>query len=165
MVFFAARLINSFAMKYGVHLWRRWQLSRVPASPCRLKFFGSLALAVEAGSVPRTKSGGFIEKEELGPATARHHIAPYIPELANAYDPCTRRPPLFQESFPSGVMDNAAVSHHRAALCYGNDVAEGRDTILQGHLAASGHGVLVLFGIIVNTHQGRHARSCCSELS
>ena len=77
--------------------------------------------------------GRFIEKEQFGPAAAAHHLAPPAPEFADADEPGRARPALVQQRFGGGIMDDAAIAGEQAAVRVGDDVAGGRDAVLQRH--------------------------------
>ena len=75
--------------------------------------------------------GGFIQEEEFGVEARRHHLALAAFELQAAIDPAlqAKRP----HDFAVGVVDQAAVAEQRATGIGGDDLAKGRNSILQRH--------------------------------
>ena len=102
--------------------------------PRRAKAVGIVAAAEEAGAMAGRERGRFVEKEQFGPAPPAHHLAPPAPEFADAGDPRRARPALFQQGLCRGIMDDAAIAGEQAAMRGGDDVAGGRDAVLQGHV-------------------------------
>src|SRR5438094_5313949 len=75
------------------------------------------------------QSGGFIEKEELGIASRRHHGAMPPTKLQPTRDPATDLP--VADNLTPRVMQNAAVAHQRSPSRYGDDLAKRRNPVSQ----------------------------------
>ena len=101
--------------------------------PCGAKAVGIVAAAIETGAMPCCECGGFIKEEQLGPASAAHHLAPPSPEFADTGQPCRARPAFSEQGFGGGIVDDAAVAGEHAAMRCGDDVTGGSDAILQRH--------------------------------
>jgi hypothetical protein len=128
--------LQPLAMQHGVDLARANVGHAVALFPAATKAVGIIAAAEEARAMAGGERGGLVEKEQLGPAPAAHHLAPPSPEFADAGDPRRARPALLQQRFRRGVVDDAAVAGEHAAMRGGDDVAGGRDAVLQGQGAA-----------------------------
>ena len=94
----------------------REYLDAIALLPAAAKTVGVVAAAEEARAMAGRERGRFVEKEQLGPAPAAHHLAPPAPEFADAGDPGRARPALFQQSLGRGIMDDAAVAGEEAAM-------------------------------------------------
>ena len=79
---------------------------------------GIVAAAEEARAVPGRERGRLVEKEQLGPAARRHHLAPPAPEFADAGDPRRARPALFQQRLGAGswMMPRLPVNRPRCGV-------------------------------------------------
>src|SRR5262249_57689911 len=84
--------------------------------PRGAKALGIIAPAVEARAVPGREGSRLVEKEQLGPASPAHHLAPAAAELAEAGDPGRTRPASFQQRLGRGVMDDAAVAREQPPM-------------------------------------------------
>src|SRR4051812_40151519 len=89
-----------------------------------------LAPAQCAGTVARGERSCVVEEEEAGVLPGlRHRRAIPVPELEAARDPAPGRPaPL---DLPRGVVQAAAVAVDEAALRHGDELAEGRYTVVE----------------------------------
>src|SRR2546423_274368 len=85
--------------------------------------------------IPRRERGRLIEKKQLGPAPAAHHLAPPAPEVAQAGKPCPARPAP-RQCFRRGIVDDAAIAGEHSAMRRGDDVAGWGDPILQRHFSS-----------------------------
>ena len=70
--------------------------------PRRAKPVGVVAAAEEARAMAGRERGGLVEKEQLGPAAAAHHLAPPAPEFADAGEPRRARPAPRQQVLVAG---------------------------------------------------------------
>src|SRR5580693_3081625 len=125
------------AMQHRIDLVGALTADAIARFPRRAKTVGVLAAAVEAGTVSGRECGGFIEKEQLGPASAAHHLAPAPAEFADAGQPGGGRPALVQQGLGRGVVDDAAVAGEQPAMRRRDDFSGWRDAVLQRHLAFS----------------------------
>src|SRR6185503_11191738 len=112
----------------GAHLFESMR-----ARPGGGELARGFAPAVVAGPMPGGERGGLVEEEQLGPAAPAHDLAPHAAELADADDPGLVSPAAREKGAGRGIVDDAAVSHERAALFDGDDFTEGRDAVLQRH--------------------------------
>ena len=124
----------TLAVKHRIHLARTNAFNAIALFPRRPKTVGVVTAAKEAGAMAGREGGGFVEKEQFGPAPSAHHLAPPAPKLADAGDPGRARPALFQQGFCRGIVDDAAVAGEHAAMRRRDDVARGRDAVLQRHV-------------------------------
>src|SRR5205814_2234961 len=119
-------------MKHGVNVARANIREAIALFPGGAKPVGVLAAAEKARAVPRRERGRLIEKKQLGPAPAVHHLAPPAPEVAQAGKPCPARPAP-RQCFRRGIMDDAAIAGEHSAMPRRDDVAGWGDPILQRH--------------------------------
>src|SRR6185503_9035788 len=91
--------LQPLAMQHGVHLPRTNVRNAIALLPRGAKAVGVVAAAEETRAVAGCERGGLVEKEQFAPAAAAHHLAPRVPELADAGDPRRARPALFQQGF------------------------------------------------------------------
>src|SRR5438105_3876991 len=119
-------------LKHGVNVTRANIREAVALFPRGAKPVGVLAAAEKARPMPRRERGRLIEKKQLGPAAAAHHLAPPAPEVAQAGKPCPARPAP-RQCFRRGIVDNAAIAGEHSAMRRGDDVAGWGDPILQRH--------------------------------
>ncbi len=120
-------------VQYRVDLARQLIIHTVAFLPRRAKAVRVLAPAVEARTVPGRECGRLIEKEQLGPAAAAHHLAPAPAEFADASEPGRGRPAFSEQRPGRGVVDDAAIAGEQPAVRGGDDLARRRDTVLQRH--------------------------------
>ena len=125
--------LQPLAMQHGVDLARANVRNAIALLPRRAKPVGVVAAAEEARAMAGRERGRLVEKEQLGPAPPAHHLAPPAPEFADAGDPRRARPALLQQGLGRGIVDDAAIAGEQAAMRGGDDVAGGRDAVLQGH--------------------------------
>ena len=69
-------------VQHRVDLARENVADAIALFPRGAKPVGIVAAAEEARPMPRRERGRLIEKEQLGPAAAAHHLAPPSPEFA-----------------------------------------------------------------------------------
>src|SRR5260370_10230713 len=119
------------AVKRGVDVARENTADAIALLPCRAKPERVAAAAEEARAMPRRQRRRLVEKEQFGPAATAHHLAPPSPEFADANKPCLAGPAPPQQGPGRGVMNDAAIAGEQAAMGSGNDVAGGRDAVLQ----------------------------------
>ena len=79
--------LQPLTMQYGVDLARQNAFHAIALLPRRPKPVGVVTAAEEAWPVAGRERGGLVEKEQLGPAPAAHHLASPTPEFADAGDP------------------------------------------------------------------------------
>ena len=101
--------------------------------PCRAKPVRIVTAAEEARAMASRKRGGLVEKEQLGPAPRAHHLTPPAPEFADASEPGAARPAPLQQGPGCGIVNDAAIAGEHPAMRRRDDVAGGRDAVLQGH--------------------------------
>ena len=89
--------------------------------------------AFETGPVPGRQRRRLIEEEELSVGIGSHQSPPPAAELAKAGEPGPGRPATPRQRSRRPVMQAAAVAHECPALWVGDDLAEGRHTVLQRH--------------------------------
>ncbi len=125
-------IVDSIAMKYLVDELRgrslRGQAVRVSRRPGGVKFVVSPSQTLGTRPVAGSQRGRFIEEEQLGITSGRHHLAMPSLELENAVDPALE-PPL-PPDLPVLVVQEPPVAHQRAALRRGDDGSKGRDPVL-----------------------------------
>jgi hypothetical protein len=88
--------------------------------------------------VPGGEGHGLVEEEKLGITVRGHDYPVTAPKFENTRDPA----PAFVGSdyIPVSVVQRAAaVAHDRAASGSPNEVAEGIETVLEGHPRPSCH--------------------------
>ncbi len=90
------------------------------------------ALAFGTGAVPRGEGGGFIEKKEFGVLAGGHHRAVPSFEGQQADDPPL--PDKGAANLPVGVVQTAPVAHEGPPLRRGDQMSEGGDAVLTGHV-------------------------------
>ena len=110
---------------------RRVEAAEGP-SPRHLECPKILAPALAAWAVAGGESGRLVEKEQLGVLTGRHDRAAQILERKPATDPVRMSPARCAEP-PSRVVQDTAVAHQGAACRIRDNLARGRDPILQRH--------------------------------
>ena len=115
--------VEPLAMQHRVDVGRAKIGGAIALLPRRAKPVGVVAAAEEARAMTGRERGGFIEKEQLGPAPAAHHLAPPSPEFADAGQPRRARPALFQQGLGGGIVDDAAVAGEQAAMRIGDDLS------------------------------------------
>src|SRR5262249_48070510 len=98
---------------------------------------GLAAAALEARAMAGGKRRGFIQEEQLGVAVGLHHLALAALELEHAGDPLPAGPAPGPGCRVGQMNHPAAIAHHEAAVRGGNDIALGRDTVLERHEADS----------------------------
>src|SRR5438445_6216463 len=125
-------------MQHRVDISRQHTADAVALLPRRTKPFGVIAAAEETWAMPGGKGGRFIQKEKFGPATPAHHFAPPALEFADTDQPGRIRPALFQERLGRGIVDDAAIAGEQPAMRIGDNVARGKDAVLQGHYFGGG---------------------------
>src|SRR2546430_5601951 len=135
-------------MQHRINLACANVLHAIAPLPGRPKAVSIVAAAKEAGPVAGRERGGLVEKEQLGPAPPAHYLAPPAPEFADAGDPGRARPALFQQGLGRGAVDDAAIAGEHAAMRGGDDVACGRDAILQRHIGLKRIGLSYFAGDI-----------------
>jgi len=96
---------------------------------------GGGAAAFEAGAMSGGKRGRLVEEEQLGVAVGLHELPPPVLELQHAGDPLPGRPAARPERLIRQMEAAAAVAHHEAAVRCGDDLACGRDAVLERHRA------------------------------
>ena len=124
---------QALAMQHRIHLGREDIACPIALLPRSTKAVGILAPAIEAGPMSRRKRRGFIEKEQLGPASPFHHLAPAAAEFQNAGDPGIGRPAPPQQRTGCGIVDDAAIADKHSARGDRDDFACRQHAILQGH--------------------------------
>src|SRR6478672_8794743 len=102
-------------MQCGVDVARQHAPEAVALFPRRAKPDGVVAAAEEARAMSRRERGRLVEKEQLGPAAAAHHLAPASLEFADAGKPCLARPAPRQR-LCCGIVDDAAVAGEHPAM-------------------------------------------------
>src|SRR5580693_9518436 len=78
-----------------------------------------------------------VQEEEFGPAPARHDVTTPILVVAATDQPRLARPALSQKRLGRRIVDDAAVAREYPSLRDCHDIAEGGDSILQGHRLTS----------------------------
>src|SRR6266852_6383070 len=126
-------MIEPIAMQHGIHVARAHAARAVALPPRGTKPRRILAPAVEAWTMPGCERGRFIEKEQFGPASLPHHLAPAAAEFADAGDPGGTRPALPEQGLGRRIVDDAAVAGEHPAIWRCDDVAGGRDAVLKRH--------------------------------
>src|ERR1700759_3549372 len=120
-------------MQHRVNVAREHRSDPIALLPSRAKPVGVVATAEEAWPVPGGERGGLVEKEQLGPAAAAHHLAPPSPEFADTGQPGRARPAARQQGLGGGVVNDAAVAGEHPAMWIGDDLSLWRDAVLQRH--------------------------------
>src|SRR6266436_2246312 len=120
-------------VQHRVNVAREDRPGAVTLLPRRAKAIGVVAAAKETWPMPGGEGCRLVEKEQLGPASAAHHLAPPSPEFADAGEPGRAGPAFLQQGFGCGIMDDAAIAGEQAAMRGGDDVACRRDPVLQRH--------------------------------
>src|SRR5713226_278026 len=95
--------IEPLAVKHGVHVISENIFDAIAHLPRSTKPVGVVAAAEEARAMPRGERGGLVEKEQLGPAAAGHHLAPPSLEFTEASEPSLTGPAPCQQSPGCGV--------------------------------------------------------------
>src|ERR1700747_596412 len=108
--------IETLPMQHSIDLRRQQILLAIALFPSAAKTVCIVAAAVEAGTVAGGEGRGLIEKEQLGPAAAGHHVAAAAAEFQHTGEPGRRRPALLQQRPGCGIVDDAAVTDKQAAL-------------------------------------------------
>ena len=111
----------------------RMSVTPLPSSHAARKRLASSRRQKKQGRWPAANAVASSRKNSSVQLRRAHHLAPPAPELADAGDPGRARPALFQQRLGRGIMDDAAVAGEQAAMRSGDDVAGGRDAVLQGH--------------------------------
>src|SRR3984957_5918792 len=78
-----------------------------------------------------------VKEEEFGPAPAGQDVPPPALVVAATDQPRLARPALSQQGLGRRVVDDAAVAREYPSLRDRHDIAEGGDSILQGHRLTS----------------------------
>src|SRR6516165_8946104 len=99
--------LQALPMQRRVDVARVEVFHTVARFPGAAKADGIGAAAKKARSVAHRERGCLIQKEQLGPASPRHHLAPPSPEFANACEPCWCGPALLQKRLGCGIMNDA----------------------------------------------------------
>ena len=107
--------------------------NRQPFGPCLQKRSEVGAPAIGAGPVAGRQGGRLIEKEQLRVMRLAHDRMSMVLVRQNAADPSLMLPTLRKQPFGTWIVNDSAVSHHRAAVRYGDDLCERRHSVLQGH--------------------------------
>jgi DNA-binding transcriptional LysR family regulator len=82
---------------------------------------------------------GLVQKEQLGPIAARHDSTADVAPSENAYQPRPNGPATFQQRPGLRIVDDAPISDEEPSLGRGDDVAHGRDSILERHALRPPH--------------------------
>jgi len=129
-------------VQYRIHLRRQRHLPSSRVFPGGTKCFGIPAATEEARAVTGGERHRFVEKEQLGPATAAHHlpVPPLVFEETNK--PRLGGPAPSEQRFGRRVVDDPAVANEKASLRDRDNIAKWGHTVLQGALAAA-HRLLV----------------------
>src|SRR5262249_51399103 len=128
--------IEPLAMQDGVDIARQHAADAVALLPATAKPLGVITAAEETWTMPGGKGGRFIQKEKLGPASPAHHLAPPPLELADADQPGRAGPTPPEKGLGGGIMDDAAIAGEQPPMRVGDDVASGKDAVLQGHASS-----------------------------
>src|SRR6267142_1021589 len=105
-------------MKHRVDVARQNTPDAIACFPRRAKPDGVVAAAEEARAMSRRERSRLVEKEQLGPAAAAHHLAPAAFEFAKASEPRLARPAPRQR-LGRGIVDDAAIAgEHPAMRCW-----------------------------------------------
>ena len=85
-----------------------------------------------AGAMAGRKGDGFVEKKQFGVVIGLHDgpVPVFVPKHAS--DPCLVTPASRTETLVV-VVENAAVAHEQSTGGSGDDVAAGKDAVLQWH--------------------------------
>src|SRR5580698_8518376 len=111
------------------------RMSLLPGGAKRLEPFPP---AFGAGTVPGCQSGCFVQEEEFGVTTWRHHLPLAAPKLQHTHEPSLSLPLPPDAAFI--VMENATIAHECSPLRRGNDLTKWIHTILSGHRHACFNG-------------------------
>src|SRR5580704_7498487 len=103
-------------------------MSLLPGAAKRLEPFPP---TFGAGTVPGCQSGCFVEEEEFGVTTWRHHLPLAAPKLQHTHEPSLSLPLPPDAAFI--VMENTTIAHECSPLRRGNDLTKRIHTILSGH--------------------------------
>jgi hypothetical protein len=79
--------------------------------------------------------GCLVQEEQLGVRAGCHHLPVTAAKLQPTGDPSACLP--VANDLPLGVVQNAAVSHQRAAGGHRHNFAEWRDPVSEWHVAAT----------------------------
>jgi hypothetical protein len=80
-----------------------------------------------------SQRGRFVQEEQLGPTTGSHDGAANTTPLQPADQPSAAAPAVVQQRAGSRIVNDASVPREHSSLGFGDDVAHGRDAILQRH--------------------------------
>ena len=88
-----------------------------------------------AGSVSVGERGCLVQEEQFGVRAGCHHLPVTTAKLELTGDPSAHLP--VADDLPLGVVQNAAVSHQRAAGGHNQNFAKRRDPVPEWHVAAT----------------------------
>ncbi len=111
----------------------RTSVTPLPCSHAARKRLASSRRQKKQGRCPAANAVASSRKNSSVQLRRAHHLAPPAPEFADAGDPGRARPALFQQRLGRGIVDDAAIAGEQAAMRIGDDVAGGRDAVLQRH--------------------------------
>src|SRR5947207_11682163 len=128
-----ASVVEPLSVQDGIHFCGPRRPYRPGERPGVTKGLCGLTTAEETRPVTRRERDRLVQKEQLCPTAASHHVAPTSSKFTKAGEPSLGRPPLFQQGPGRWVMNNPAVAGEHAFLRYRDDVAKRGHPVLQGH--------------------------------
>src|SRR3984957_3103857 len=96
---------------------------------------GILATTIKAGPMPGSEGSRLIEKEQLGPASPFHHLAPAATEIEHTGQPGVGRPALPEQRFRGGAVDDAAIADKHAGIRNGENPPWWQPAVFEGRLS------------------------------
>ncbi len=79
------------------------------------------------------KGGGLVQEEQLGPAARAHDGAPDVAVPEGADQPGAAGPATGQQRAGLRIVQDASIAGEQSPFRRRDDVAQGRDTVLQRH--------------------------------
>lgn len=125
--------IQAFGMQNPIDFGCHWPPRTIKGREGGLKRFGFGMLTQKAGPVTGSERGCFVQEEQFSPATPSHDSAANTTPLQFADQPGLAGPATVQKSARQWIVDDAPVPREHPTLGFGDDVAHGRDTVLQRH--------------------------------
>jgi hypothetical protein len=128
-----AAAVQAFGVQNPIDIGCLGLLRMITGRKDSLKCQSCGVLAHEARSMTGSKRGRFIQEEQFGPATGSHDGAANAAPLQPADQPSSAGPAAVQQRAGWWIVDDAPVPREHSALGFSDDVAHGRDAILQRH--------------------------------
>ena len=130
-------MVEPLSVQDGIHFCGPRRPYRPGERPGVTKGLCGLTTAEETRPVTRRERDRLVQKEQLCPAAASHHVAAPSFKFTDTGEPGLRRPASFQQRPGRRVMNNPAVAGEHAFLRYRDDVSERGHPVLQRHWSGS----------------------------